>query len=227
MHKSSSPFLSPRIVLNTLCLVLCLAFVSASSWAQSTFGTILGTVHDSSGAVIAGAQVSLVNNGTSAARAAITDGEGSYAFNNIDVGKYVLTITAPGFEKDSLPEIGLLARETRRLDVELKAGAEATTVVVEENAAPAITTDVSNLAETKVGDELVELPVAIYSRSTGSTSPISTLTTEAGVQTDDSGEPRRGRHNGGIAQRHRRRNLVGRRRVLRPGERDVPLVQLD
>jgi hypothetical protein len=38
------------------------------------------------------------------------------------------------------------------------------------------------------GAELVDLPVAIYSRSTGSTSPISTLTTEAGVQTDDSGE---------------------------------------
>ena len=51
-----------------------------------------------------------------------------------------------------------------------------------------ITTDVSSLAETKIGDELVEFPVAIYSRSTGSTSPISTLTTEAGVQTDDSGE---------------------------------------
>jgi hypothetical protein len=57
-----------------------------------------------------------------------------------------------------------------------------------------ITTDVSNLAETKIGDELVELPVAIYSRSTGSTSPISTLTTEAGVQTDDSGNLDRDGH---------------------------------
>ena len=35
---------------------------------------------------------------------------------------------------------------------------------------------------------LVNLPVAVYSRSTGSTSPIDTLTTEAGVQTDDSGD---------------------------------------
>ena len=56
-----------------------------------------------------------------------------------------------------------------------------------DNYEPVITTEVSNVAETKLGDELVELPVAIYSRSTGSTSPISTLTTEAGVQTDDSG----------------------------------------
>ncbi len=175
---------------NLECSILCIlpCVCCHSGLAQSTFGAILGTVRDSSGAVIAGAQVLLVNNGTSAARTAITDAEGNYAFNNIDVGKYVLTISAPGFEKDSLPEIGLLARETRRLDVTLNPGAEAQTVVVEENTAPVITTDVSNLAETKLGDELVELPVAIYSRSTGSTSPISTLTTEAGVQTDDSGE---------------------------------------
>src|ERR1035441_2061952 len=84
--------------------------------------------------------------------------------------------------------MALPARETRRLDAALKLSGETQTVVVDDSlVAPVITTDVSNLAETKVGDELVELPVAIYSRSTGSTSPISTLTTEAGVQTDDSG----------------------------------------
>ena len=66
-------------------------------------------------------------------------------------------------------------------------GETQTVVVFDDSAAPVINTEVSNVAETKVGDELVELPVAIYSRSTGSTSPISTLTTEAGVQTDDSG----------------------------------------
>ena len=155
--------------------------------AQSTFGAILGTVHDSSGAVVQGAQVTLSNTGTTAMRTAVTDADGSYAFQNIEVGTYTLTLTTPGFETESLPAIALTARETRRMDATLKAGAESQTVVVTDTAAAVITTDVSNLAETKAGDELVELPVAIYSRSTGSTSPISTLTTEAGVQTDDSG----------------------------------------
>jgi hypothetical protein len=81
----------------------------------------------------------------------------------------------------------LTARETRRVDAALKPGAESQTVEVVGNLESVITTDVSNLAVTKVGEELEELPVAIYSRSAGSTSPISTLTTEAGVQTDDSG----------------------------------------
>ena len=156
--------------------------------AQSTYGAILGTVRDSSGALVVGAKVLLVNTGTRATRNLATDASGSYAFKNIDVGTYAITITAAGFEKETLPAIALTARETRRMDAALKPGAETQTVVVLEDAAPVITTDVSSLAETKIGDELVDLPVAIYSRSAGSTSPISTLTTEAGVQTDDSGD---------------------------------------
>ena len=170
-------------------LACCLLVLSAMpALAQSTFGEILGTVHDSSGAVVQGAQVTLANTGTASTRTMVTDANGNYAFRNIDVGAYTLTLTAPGFEKESLPAISLTARETRRVDASLKPGAESQTVVVlDDSAAAVITTDVSTLAETKIGEELVELPVAIYSRSTGSTSPISTLTTEAGVQTDDSG----------------------------------------
>ena len=188
MRKKNFPVQFPLGAVWWFGVVLLAFATSGLAPAQSTFGAILGSVRDSSGALVAGAEVMLKNTGTSAARTTITDSDGNYAFNNIDVGRYSLTIAAQGFEKESLPEIVLLARETRRLDATLKAGAAATTVVVTEDAAPVITTDVSNLAETKVGDELEELPVAIYSRSTGSTSPISTLTTEAGVQTDDSGE---------------------------------------
>jgi Carboxypeptidase regulatory-like domain len=192
MHGCSSLARAGRRVaprpLSVLLLASCLLMIAAApAGAQSTFGEILGTVHDSSGAVLQGAQVTLANTGTTATRTAATDASGSYAFKNIDVGTYTLTLTAPGFETESLPAIALTARETRRMDATLKPGAESQTVVVEEDSSPVITTDVSNLAETKGGDELVELPVAIYSRSTGSTSPISTLTTEAGVQTDDSG----------------------------------------
>jgi hypothetical protein len=171
-------------------LLLTFCFLAAACGplqAQSTFGSILGTVHDSSGALVPGAHVTLVNTGTSSSRAMTTDEQGNYAFKNIDVGRYELTIAAPGFQTASLPEILLTAREARRMDATLSLGSETQTVIVIDNPTPVITTDVSNLAETKVGDELVELPVAIYSRSTGSTSPISTLTTEAGVETDDSG----------------------------------------
>jgi len=155
--------------------------------SQSTFGTILGTVHDSSGAVVPGATVTLVNSGTTAQRIVISDASGNFVFGNIDIGTYTLSVTASGFEKFSQPDIGITARESRHIDASLQLGAESQTVTVIAQQENVITTEVSNLAETKTNDELVNLPVAIYARSTGSTSPISTLTTEAGVQTDDSG----------------------------------------
>ena len=178
-----------RVVALRMFLMVCLvAPGTATAFAQSTYGSILGTVHDASGAAIEGAQVTLTNEGTAAVRTESTDGGGNYAFRNIDVGVYKVAISAQGFQPQAMSAIALTARETRRADAMLRVGGEVQTVVVDDSAAvPVITTDVSNLAETKVGDELVELPVAIYSRSTGSTSPISTLTTEAGVQTDDTG----------------------------------------
>ncbi|HWT66082.1 MAG TPA: carboxypeptidase regulatory-like domain-containing protein [Terracidiphilus sp.] len=183
-HVLNARPIAQRIVL----LCCCLLAAPAALLAQSTFGTILGTVHDSSGAVVTGAQVTLLNTGTTAARTVVSDDQGNYAFRNIDVGTYQISIVSQGFQKSVLPLVALTARETRRLDAVLKLAGETQTVVVDDFSAPVITTEVSNLAETKVGDELVSLPVAIYSRSSGSTSPISTLTTEAGVQTDDSGQ---------------------------------------
>lgn len=185
--RSCSPL---RLRLLSFLLVCAYCLIPAAivpAGAQSTFGAIVGTVHDASGALLPGAEVTLTNIQTSATRKEISDSSGNFAFNNIDVGKYSLTIVASGFQTESLPEIVLTARETRHVDAMLKAGAESQTVEVVGQLENVITTEVSNLAVTKTGDELVDLPVAIYSRSTGSTSPISTLTTEAGVQTDDSG----------------------------------------
>ena len=56
-------------------LIACclLVFAGANAHAQSTFGEILGTVHDSSGAVMQGVQVALVNTDTTASRSAVTD----------------------------------------------------------------------------------------------------------------------------------------------------------
>ena len=172
----------------SLCLVCLLAMAAPCLRAQSTFGTVLGTVQDASGAVVPGATVTLLNTGTTAQRVATSNSSGDFSFGNVDVGKYSLIIAASGFEQYSVPEIVLTARESRRIDAKLKPGAQTQVMTVEGQVENVITTDVSNLAETKTTEELVNLPVAVYSRSTGSTSPIDTLTTEAGVQTDDSGD---------------------------------------
>jgi hypothetical protein len=137
--------------------------------------------------VVAGASITLVNTGTTAARSAQTDQDGNYAFNNIDAGVYELKLSAPSFAPEAVPGIQLTAREIRRVDAVLHVGADTQTVEIKEDNVPVIHTESSTITQTKVGEELVQLPVAVFARSTGSTSPISTLTTEAGVQTDDTG----------------------------------------
>jgi hypothetical protein len=154
--------------------------------SQSTYGSVLGLVRDQTGAVLQGAQITLQNQGTQATQVTTADESGDYAFRNVEVGSYKVTIAAGGFAAQFV-QITLTARESRRIDAVLRPGAGNETVEVREDAEPVVTTEVSNLAVTKMGDELVNLPVAVYARSTGSTSPISTLTTESGVQTDDSG----------------------------------------
>jgi len=170
----------------TLLLLLAIAFLAVPGWSQSTFGTYLGTVRDPSGGVVANATVSLTNTGTSASRSTTTDQSGNYEFVNVEPGSYHLDVTAGGFERASFTSLTLTARQTARVDATMTIGTQTQTVSVQESA-PVINTEVSNLAETKTGRELNDLPVAISSRGAGSTSPITTLTTQPAVQTDNSG----------------------------------------
>ena len=172
----------------TIQAVLVLGFLfCTSAFAQSTFGTILGTVTDPAGRAVVGAQIVLTNQGTSSQRTVVTDGSGNYALPNLDQGTYELTIQASGFQEIRDTSLILQARETMRVDGSLKVGSQSQSVTVEAGAETVLNTDVSNIAETKTSLELIQLPVAITSRSTGSTSPMSTLTTQPGVQTDASG----------------------------------------
>jgi Carboxypeptidase regulatory-like domain/TonB dependent receptor len=170
-----------------LAALVTLLLYSTPSLGQSTLGTVVGTVKDASGDIVSGATVVLTNSGTSAKRTVMTDQSGFFSFVNLDPGIYQLTVEQTGFQKVEFPNLDLQSRETKRVDAALKIATQSQTVMVEDTAGAVVTTDVSNLSETKTGRELVDLPVAIFSRQNGSTSPISTLTTQPGVQTDDSG----------------------------------------
>ncbi len=176
-----------RFVYSRFVAASLLAIVCTGVFGQSTFGSFVGTVHDPSGGVVADCLITLTNVGTSARRSAVTDKEGNYVLVNIEPGKYELVMQAPGFQPLTLSNLELTSRQTLRADGALVVAGQAQTVDVTSAAEAPITTDVSNIAETKSGRELVELPVAIGSRALGSTSAISTLTTQAGVQTDNAG----------------------------------------
>ncbi len=156
---------------------------SHAGLAQSTFGTVLGTVKDPSGSLVPGAKVDLTNVGTNALRSTTTKDDGGYNFVSVDAGMYNVKVESPGFQLTQSQTFTLDARATVRLDIDMKVASQATTVNVE--AVAVVQTDASNVAETKGSLELTNLPVAIGTRSQGSTSAFSTLTAQPGVQIDN------------------------------------------
>jgi hypothetical protein len=175
-----------RVGLAVLAVGIGMGFAGVG-WGQSTFGELVGTVQDPLGQSVPRCIVKLVNTGTSATRNTLTDPFGSYSLVNLEPGDYEITVQAPGFQVAKVSGITLTARQTIRQDLHLVLARESATVNVTEASVAPINTEVSNIAETKLGRELTDLPIAIASRAGGSTSAITTLTTQPGVETDASG----------------------------------------
>ena len=88
-------------------------FVSPDAGQVNT-ATMLGSVTDSTGAVVSSAVVSITNVATQAARAATTDPTGAYIFERLPVGDYSLAVKAPGFKRFERTDIHLDATATRQ-----------------------------------------------------------------------------------------------------------------
>src|SRR5439155_20323420 len=154
----------------------------------STFGGFVGAIKDPSGAVIPGVMITVRNPGTSVTRTALADETGSYTVVNLEPGDYEITMEQPGFQKVTRTSLQLLARQTVRVDGVMPLLSQAQTVEVNTAAVAPIATEVSNISETKLGRELIDLPLALGSLAAGSTSAFSTLTTQPGVAIDNSGQ---------------------------------------
>jgi Carboxypeptidase regulatory-like domain len=172
-----------RVVFHLTLLMSCALAFCRVGYSQSTFGRIVGAVKDPSGSVVGMAKVTLMNTGTNSESSTVTDSNGGYEFVNVEIGNYRLTVEAPGFQKTEYQAFNLAARDTKRIDISLMVATQAESVTVE--AVAVVQTDASNIAETKGSLELTNLPVAIGTRSSGSTSAYSTLTAQPGVQIDN------------------------------------------
>ncbi len=165
----------------SLTLIYCF-WLSLTAMAQSTFGTITGTITDPSGAVIPNAKITLTNKNTQVARSVTTNGEGTYLAANLDAGVYTIEINVTGFAK-STRSVELLARQIARVDAKLETAA--TVEKVEIVATSPITTESPTIADSKSGREISEL--ALNFRATTSPSPIVVATMAPGVQQDRGG----------------------------------------
>jgi hypothetical protein len=151
--------------------------------AQSTFGSVRGTVQDSTGAAIPGTQLVLHSVDENTDRSFTTDSSGSFLFENVKAGKYSLKAHHEGFADTLTSGIVVEARQDLRLAATLNVAAQATTVEVSAGA-DQINTENGTISDSKTNIEMTQLP--LNNRAT-TTSPLGALGLSPNVQTDSSG----------------------------------------
>ncbi len=138
--------------------LFCLSCANGVLFGQGTdLGTIRGTVTDSSGAVIPGATVTVIDALTNAARETRTNSQGNYEMFGLKPGTYSVTITAPAMGKKEITDIVVKGSDTVSADAVLNVSAAEETVVVSLEA-PAINTEDQTISQTLDNLAVVELP---------------------------------------------------------------------
>ena len=162
-----------------------LALVSTGALAQSTLGTILGTVTDASGAVIANCKVKITNTDEGTSRTFTTDANGNYEAVNSKPDHYSIEASDAGFKTENVENLDLVARQTLRVDLTLQLGQ--VTQQVEVQATPGvITTETETVSATYNALQITNLPTN-YRASGNGNSPYFLLSILPGMQSDNNG----------------------------------------
>src|SRR6266567_8347016 len=146
---------SLRIALYFAVLVVLTARVFAQAGAT---GTILGTVTDSSGAIVSNAKVTVTNTATNVDFRTVTGSSGDFNAPSLNPGPYKVTVEAPGFEKYLTSNIVLTVNQKVRIDAALKPGAVTETVEASAQAV-ALNTDSADLSNLVSQQQVEELPL--------------------------------------------------------------------
>jgi hypothetical protein len=127
--------------------------------AQAVSGTIVGTVVDQSGAVVANAQVTMVLTGQNEEHSTVTNESGNFTEPNLAPGTYTVTVAASGFTKLAHENIVIDTNTTARVDFTLTAGSSSETVTVTA-APPLLQTDRADISTNLGSREIQDLPLA-------------------------------------------------------------------
>ena len=168
MHKQSRPLLA--LLLLSLCAGL--------AFSQSERGTISGSVKDPSGAVVAGAKVTVTNTATNVVVSLITGGSGDYLVPGLQVGNYSVRVEKEGFRPALIAGVVMNAGNDMRVDATLEVGTTTTAVEVQASALQ-IATENAKTSVAVTNKMVDELPLVVSAARCAALSTSPALTPES------------------------------------------------
>lgn len=143
--------------ISTALFLVCLLALTALG-QQSTTGSLSGTVNDPSGAVVAGATVTVTRVETGATRVGETSSSGTFEFETMAPGKYSIAVEAKGFKKAISTDITISVSQTTRLTIPLEIGVQGETVTVTatQDVINSTSPTITNVINTR---QVVDLPL--------------------------------------------------------------------
>ena len=144
-----------RGCLAALCVLL---FSSSSALGQAVNATLLGTVTDASGAVVAGARVTTTEMKTGVVHSITTNDSGNYAFADLPPGQYAVAVEKQGFKKAVRSGVDVVVNTDTRVNLALEPGTINESVVVTAET-PILQTDRADVGDKIDNRQVVDLPL--------------------------------------------------------------------
>lgn len=142
-----------------LAVGLLVALFGAKARAQYEDGSLTGTIHDATGAVVANATVTVTNVNTGITTKVTTNGSGDYEVPSLRVGTYSIMAEAQGFTPAEATNISIAVGGRERIDLTLKVGQASTTTVEVSDVALQVETETSERGQTISGYQTEALPL--------------------------------------------------------------------
>ena len=159
----------------SMIVVLALAIFAGVASAQTSMGTITGTVRDSVGAVVQDATVEVKNEATGEDHTVTTKSDGSFRIDAVDPGPYTVHATKSGFSGFELQHLDVKPSVVTSYDVALGIAGTSTNVTVETANTATLDLESGQLASTIGSKELETVPIF-------SMNPVELVQTLPGVQ---------------------------------------------
>src|SRR5450432_3348370 len=134
------------------------AFSAGSAFSQAVNATLLGTVTDVSGGVVAGAKVTATEVNTGTVRGGQANESGNFTFPDLAPGQYTVSVEQPGLKKETRKDIAVTVNSSTRVDVQLQPGSVSETVEV-SGAPPVLETDRADTGSQIESVQTANLPV--------------------------------------------------------------------